>query len=141
MTRFDATIPDERKSLVADAIRAHRDRGSPFLTIEIDRDESSEDDSSESESGDEDDPAPWVQYANGVLNLDCTDAELERCKALLETFPSFTIDSITRPEDAEGVNVRIIARVDEERLSSFIEHLFLDVYECPEDYRAWVAEV
>ncbi|AGN00408.1 hypothetical protein L593_02285 [Salinarchaeum sp. Harcht-Bsk1] len=34
MTRFDASTPDDRRALVADAIRAHRERGSVFCTLE-----------------------------------------------------------------------------------------------------------
>lgn len=36
MTRFDATEPADRQQLYADAITAHRERGSGYLTLEVD---------------------------------------------------------------------------------------------------------
>jgi len=36
MTRFDATEPAERRKLYVDAIAAHRERESTFLTFEAD---------------------------------------------------------------------------------------------------------
>ena len=136
MTRFDATTEDTRIELFGDAIRAHDERNSAFLTIEAPIDEDTTDDS-------EDEPAsaPWVQFADGVLNLDCTADELNELKSLLSSFPAFTIDALESPEDADGTNVRITARTDPERVAAFIERVFLAVYDLPEDYRAWVAAV
>ena len=133
MTRFDAATEDERRELFVDAICAHRERESAFLTIEADS-EIPTDDS-------EDDPAPWVQFADGIVNLDCTDTELSSLKSLLDSFPAFTIEELTRPEDAKGTNVRVSARVDTERIVAFVERVFLDVYEHPPEYRAWVAAI
>lgn len=35
MTRFDASEPTERRKLFADAVTAHRERASPFLTAQV----------------------------------------------------------------------------------------------------------
>jgi hypothetical protein len=128
VTRFDAADPAERLLLYAEAIRAHRQRASPFLTVEVD-------------VTDPDRPVPWMQFSDGVVNLDCTEPELDRLKDLLDDFPAFKIDEITRPEDAEGANVRISAKVDEKRIAEFLERTFRVVYGVDEAYRAWVVEV
>ena len=128
MTRFDAATEEDRRSLFADAIRAHDERSSAFLTIETDSE------------ADEDRP-PWVQFADGLVNLDCTDAELDRLKTLLGDYPEFRIEGLERPEDAEGTNVRIAARADPERVAGFLDRIFTESYEYPTDYRAWVAAV
>lgn len=151
MTRFDADDAEARRALFVDAIDAHEQRSSPFLTIEADAaaeaDAATEVDGAAAEtdeSGDDDDEnvaPPWVQYADGTLNLDCTDAELDRLKSLLDEFPAFSIDDLHRPDEAEGTNVRLTARTDPERVAQFLDRAFREVYERPEDYRAWAAEV
>jgi hypothetical protein len=130
MTRFEADTPAERRKLFADAVIAHRNRGSAFLTVEADL----------LEDGDEE-LAPWIQFAEKTFNLDCEDEELDRLKALLEEFPEFRIDQLESPEEAEGTNVRITARSDPNRLAGFVDRAFQEVYECDEDYRAWVVAV
>ena len=164
MTRFDAETPTERTALFAEAIVAHRERASPYLTIEVDVD--SLDDAERAvggvdsadridvdvDGGDANgaaetngpDPAlgvPWVQCSDDLVNLDCTDAELDRCTSLLAEYPAFRIDELTRPEDAPGVNVRVRARTDPDRIAQFIDAIFRRVYELPPAYRAWVVEI
>lgn len=128
MTRFAAESPAERRKLFVDAVVAHRERASAFLTVEADPE-------------DEDDPAPWVQFGDRTFNLDCTDDELERLKSLLDSYPAFRIDRLETPEEAEGTNVRITARSDANRLAAFVDEVFRAVYDRPEGYRAWVAAV
>jgi hypothetical protein len=170
MTRFDATTPDERPKLFVDAIDAHRERGSPFLTIEVEppgetvEDDDSNalidrsnpldadpdpsairDDAERTAGADEGDDAeqqvPWIQFADGVLNLDCTDEELDRLESLLGDYPAFRIDALESPDDAEGTNLRITARADANRVAGFVERAFREVYDLPEGYRGWVVEV
>ena len=144
MTRFDASDPTERRKLFADVIAAHRQRGSQFCTVEAER---ADDDSFDptAEDADNDDeavqPPPWVQLAEDTFNLDCTDAELDRLKSLLDDYPEFRIDQLESPEGAEGTNVRITARSDAARLGGFVERVFREVYDRPEEYRAWVVDV
>lgn len=128
MTRFDADEPAERRKLVAEAIRAHRERASPYLTVEADGDES-------------DDPPPWIQFGEDVLNLDVTDDERERLDSLLSEFPAFKIRQLEQPENAEGTNVRIGALADAARVGQFVDRAFQEVYDLPEDYRLWVTEI
>lgn len=128
MTRFSAETPLERRKLVSDAVTAHRNRGSPYLTVETPK-------------GPDEEVAPWVQLAEKTLNLDCTDTELDRLKSLLESYPEFRIDQLESPEHAEGTNVRITARSDANRLADFIDRVFLDVYGRADDYTAWVVEI
>lgn len=132
MTRFDADEPRERRKLFADAVAAHRSRASAFLTLEADRDP---------DVDGEDAPAPWVQFAESTFNLDVDDDELEALKGLIEEFPAFRIDRLESPEEAEGTNVRITARSDANRLATFADRVFLEVYGRDDDYRAWVAAI
>ncbi len=128
MTRFDAASPPERRALFADAVLAHRERASAYLTIE-------------GEPEDPDEPIPWIQFADGTLNLDCTDEEYDRVRSVLSEFPAFKIDELTRPEEAEGTNVRISALADPNRIAQFVDETMTGVYGLPEEYRAWVVEI
>lgn len=171
VTRFDAREPDERLSLFADAIRAHRERASQFLTLEADpatlgdarrttsaettddatsasgADDTAASDTGESAEGDTADEAaelavpPWVQFREDTFNLDCTDAELSRLKELVGEYPECRIDALEQPDEAEGTNVRITARSDAVRLAEFADRVFQRVYEAPDDYRAWVVDI
>ena len=162
MTRFDAADPTERRKLVADAVRAHRRRSSPFLTVELDPEavdapagaESAPAGADSAPAGADSAPAgaegapdddgravPWIQFAEKTFNLDCTDAELDALEALLEAFPEFRIDALDSPEDADGTNVRLTARSDANRLAAFVDRAFPAVYGAPEGYRLWVVTV
>ncbi|MFB6250941.1 MAG: hypothetical protein ABEI27_04525 [Halobellus sp.] len=132
MTRFDADDPQDRRKLFADAIAAHRNRASAFLTIEADH---------EADADNEDSPAPWLQFAESTFNLDVDDGELDRLNDLVDDFPTFRVDQLESPEEAEGTNVRITARSDANRLATFADRVFLDVYDHEADYRAWVTEI
>jgi hypothetical protein len=127
MTRFDADDPAERRKLAAEAITAHRERASQYLTLEADA------------AGD--DPDPWIQFGEDVVNMDVTDAERDRLEALLSEFPAFKIRQLERPENAEGSNVRVGALADAARVAQFLDRAFQEVYGKPEDYRLWAVEV
>ncbi|PSQ07029.1 hypothetical protein BRC97_05005 [Halobacteriales archaeon QS_6_71_20] len=155
MTRFDADTAADRRKLFADAVTAHRERGSAFLTVEVEppgddlqfgapadgEDEAGGDADGDGGDGEATETPPWIQFAERTFNLDCTDAELERLHALLDDYPEFRIDGRESPEEAEGTNVRISARSDANRLAGFIDRAFAEVYDRPDDYRAWVVEV
>ncbi|MFC7098251.1 hypothetical protein [Halobaculum marinum] len=147
MTRFDADTAADRRKLFADAVTAHRERGSAFLTIEVEppREELQFGESDEAGDGDaaddENSPPPWIQFAEKTFNLDCTDEELSRLHDLLDDYPEFRVDEQTEPEEAEGTNLRISARSDANRLASFLDRAFAEVYDQPDDYRAWVVQI
>lgn len=130
MGRFDADTEVERRDLVEAAIRAHRDRGSAFTTMQT-------------PTGADDEPEPWIQFAadESVLNLDCTDEEYHRLEGLLDEFGGMTITERHTPDDVDGTNVRIGARVDDGRIAQFVERCFREVYDRPDDYRLWVTDV
>jgi hypothetical protein len=132
VTRFDADDPTDRRLLFAEAVAAHRERGSAFCEFEA---APATDDDGEAL------PAPWLQFAEDTFNLDCTDAELEALKGLLGEFPAFRIDALESPETAEGTNVRVTARSDASRLAAFADRVFRAVYGREEGYRAWVTAV
>ena len=131
MTRFDATEADTRQALFAATVTAHRERGSEFCTIEPD----------ETPPDSDDDLVPWIQFGGTTVAMDCTDAELDRLKELLDEYPDFRIDDLQRPEEAEGTHVRITAHADEGRLADFFDRVFQDAFGYPEDYRAWAVSV
>ncbi|SEH14881.1 hypothetical protein SAMN04487967_1812 [Natronorubrum sediminis] len=155
MTRFDASKPPERRKLYVDAITAHRNRGSEFLTLEADRSvlESTDADTdtpleesggvsdTELEGPDPELGLPWIQFSDGTINLDCTDSELEALKALLGEFPAFKIDEIRRPEDATGVNVHVSAKADPNRIAQCLDAIFQRVYGLDESARVWVVGI
>ncbi|MFB6092846.1 MAG: hypothetical protein ABEK02_07540 [Haloquadratum sp.] len=132
MTRFDAADARERRKLIADGIEAHRQRASAFLTLEAEHDP---------EVDGEDAPAPWVQFAEHTFNLDVDDDELDRLTGLVDEYPEFRIDQLESPEDTEGTNVRITARSDPNRLATFADRAFLEVYARDDDYRVWVVAI
>ena len=137
VTRFDADTAADRRKLFADAVAAHRKRGSAFLTVEVDADPDLD--------GTDDDgdplPGPWVQFAEKTFNLDVTDAEREALETLLEEYREFRIDERTSHEESDGTNLRITARSDATRLAGFIDHVFQHVYGRDEGYRAWVTRI
>lgn len=144
MTRFDAETPTERRKLFADAVTAHRTRGSGFLTIEAEEPEEpsfgADAENGDDEKGTEEVP-PWLQFAEKTFNLDVTDEEQERLNELVDDYPEFRIDALESPDTAEGTNVRITARSDANRLADFADRVFQEVYGFDEDYRAWVVQV
>lgn len=143
MTRFDADTPTERRKLFADAVTAHRTRGSGFLTIEADEPEtvSFGEDAVDDEDEEEEAVPPWLQFAEKTFNLDVTDEEHERLNDLVDDYPEFRIDALESPDTAEGTNVRITARSDANRLADFADRVFREVYDLDEEYRAWVVQV
>ncbi|WP_115864545.1 hypothetical protein [Halorussus litoreus] len=151
MTRFDADSPEDRQKLFAEGIAAHRERASAFVTFEAHRDAAAGEEFADAaeveeagEGDDEDDTErapPWIQFGDGVCNLDCTDEELEDLKRLLSEFPAFKVDELNRPEETEGVNVRVSALADANRVAQFVERAFREVYDQPETFRAWVTAV
>jgi hypothetical protein len=157
MTRFDADSPADRRALFVDAVVAHRERASQFLTVEVDPDpaldrradaEAAGDANRRPDASDDTDgdgaslrPPPWIQYAEGTINVDCTSGELETLQALVDEYPEFRIDQLESPEMAEGTNVRITAYADADRIAEFVDRAFCEVYGRPTDYRAWVVAV
>ncbi|WP_253738687.1 hypothetical protein [Halohasta salina] len=131
MTRFDADTPTERRQLFAEAIDAHRERGSEFITIEPD----------ELPPGSDEELLPWVQFSDTTISMDCTDAELDRLKGLLDEYPEFRAESLESPEEAEGTHARITARSDPDRLATFVDEAFQTVYGYAVDYTAWIVAI
>jgi hypothetical protein len=140
MTRFSADSPKARRELFVDAIAAHRARESQFCTLEAARgkpwiqigsDAGSDDSTGQSDSGSSED----------VLNLDCTDEELDRLKNLLNEFPDFSVEDLASPETVHGTNVRIGTFADGGRIADFVERCFQTVYEQPEGYVVWTTEI
>lgn len=127
MGRFHADTADERTELFADALSELQLRQDSFLTLEA-------------TSGSEDQP-PWIQYRDGTVNLDCAPAEYERLSAAVANRGDVTVASVTRPETAEGTNVKLDVRGDPGRIAETLESWFREVYDMPSEYRAWVTAI
>ena len=162
MTRFDATTSEDRRELVADAILAHRERGSIFCTVEANSpppadattdepdpatddeaaDERAAEEAAEAPDPDSDAPA-WIQFSDpeSQLNLDCTDEEYDRITDVLSTAGAFTIDEQASPEDVEGRNLRVTTYADSDRIAQVVDRIFLEGFEYEEDYRLWATEI
>ena len=140
MTRFDAADAAERRKLFAEAVIAHRNRGSQFCTVEVDPADAPGVDAADDDAADPA-PVPWIQFAEQTFNLDCTEAELDRLTDLLAEFPECRIDRTERPDETEGVNVRITARSDANRLGQFADRALQATYDLDDDYRAWVTQL
>ncbi len=133
MNRFAAATEAERKSLAVAAIRAHRERGSPFLTLEAEPETDEEGDAG---------PPPWIQYRDqvGQLNLDCTETELESIRAAIDAIGGVRITDQESVEDG-GTNLRIIVPGDDERIGHVVETLLTEGFGLPSDVRIWAAEI
>lgn len=132
VSRFDASTPSDRRSLMEAAIEAHRERSSAFCTFEPD----------EGDVPDADDlGVPWVQCSGDRCTFDCTESELDRAKALLEDYSGYRIEAISRPEEAEGAHVAVSAPGDLGRRAAFVDDLFTDVFELSGEFRLWVVAV
>jgi hypothetical protein len=129
MTRFDAATPEDRQDLVADAIAAHRERDSPFCTVEADPAHA------------DDLGLPWVQVGDDTINCDCSDAELDALGSLLDDYPDFQVADRASPEEAEGTNVRITTHSDPERIAGFVDRALQEVYGLPADAHVWITAV
>ncbi|MFB6134559.1 MAG: hypothetical protein ABEJ55_06185 [Halanaeroarchaeum sp.] len=130
MGRFDAASPAERRALIADAIDAHRSRGSRYCTLTAG-------------SRPEESVPAWVQYraVDSLCNVDVEEGELDRLVTLLDDVGGATIDEQRSPEDLEGINVRIRIHGDDERVAQFVDRVFRRVYDRPADYRLWATEI
>ncbi len=137
MTRFSAETPTERRKLVVDAITAHRERTSPFCTLQADIENTLENEADTEDDG----LPPWIQFGERTLNMDCTDEEIERLNELLREFPAFKVEQLESPEDADGTNIRISAKADANRIAQFVERAFREVYGCSESVTIWAVEV
>jgi len=131
MSRFDAATPEDRRQLFADAVGAHRQRSSEFLTVEPD----------DLPPDADDELVPWIQFSETTVSMDCTDAELDRLKTLLDSYPDFRVENLVSPDEADGTHAQITARSDANRLAMFIDEAFQSVYGYESAYKAWVVEV
>lgn len=131
MSRFDADTASDRRQLFTEAITAHRERGSEFITIEPD----------ELPPEADDELVPWIQVAGTTIGLDCTDAELDRLKAFLDSYPDFRTETVESPDEADGTHARITARSDANRLAMFVDEAFQAVYGYDDGYRAWIVAI
>ena len=127
MGRFHADTPDERTELFGDALAELELRRDSFVTLEA-------------ESASDDQP-PWIQYRDGTINLDCTATEYERLSGSVANRGDVTVTSVTRPETAEGTNVKLDVRGDPGQIAAMLETWFREVYDLSDEYRAWVTTI
>lgn len=131
MNRFAGTTRTERETLIEAAIRAHRERQSPFLTVEADPDRR-----------DSAGPAPWIQYRaqDAICNLDCRDGELDPIRATVDSIGGVTI--VEQESVVEGgTNLRLRIPGDDNRVAQVIETLFIDGFGLSDSFRLWVTTI
>lgn len=119
MTRFDAATAGERRSLYAEAVAAHRRRGSERVVFEAGADRLA--------------LAEHLEFA-------VTPRQREALDALLAEFPVFKVAQPATRKAAEGV-VYVSAVTDPKHLADFVDEAFQRVYGNDEGYEGWVVEI
>ncbi|MFB6153485.1 MAG: hypothetical protein ABEJ27_04460 [Halodesulfurarchaeum sp.] len=161
MTAFDAEDPTVREDLFAEAIRAHRERESQFVTVEVDQ-------AADPGPG----PPPFIQYSagEGLCNLDCLAVERSDIEGVIDGYSGATIvdrhevtpetgsESTDGPNDSDGpprgtgsgqgssrrrtaVNLQVRIRGDERRIAGFMEECFVSGFGLDPGFRAWVVRI
>ncbi|SEN05161.1 hypothetical protein SAMN05216388_1001251 [Halorientalis persicus] len=107
----------ERRTRIAEAITAHRRAGSqsPVLVAVA-----------------ADDP-PYVEYCDREIVVRVDDAQRDRLDALLAEFPVFKIAQPATRKAPDG-EVHVSAIADPKHAADFLDTLFLDVFDRPDDY-------
>ena len=88
-------------------------------------------------------PRPWIQYRarDALLNLDCTDTELDSVQAVIDDIGGARVTDRHTPDGAEGTNLKVSVPGDDERVAMAIESLFAEGFGLGEAYRLWVTEI
>lgn len=120
MTRFDATTPPERRALYAEAVAAHRRRGSDGATFVAADDR--------------------IELTDEGVRFDLDEDQRASLDELLGDYPVFKIAQPSTRKAPEGV-VYVSAVTDAKHLGDFVEDAFRRVYGLPEDYEGWVVAV
>ncbi|MFB6083537.1 MAG: hypothetical protein ABEJ94_04755 [Halorientalis sp.] len=111
----------DRRTRIAKAIVAHREAGhdSPVRFTAPD--------------------APAVEYCDREITVQVDDAEHDRLDDLLDDFPVFKIAQPATRKAPDG-EVHVSAIADPKHAADFLDTLFLDVFERPDDYGLRVEE-
>ena len=88
-------------------------------------------------------PNPWIQYRarDALLNLDCTDVELESVQAVIDDVGGARVTDRRSPDGAVGTNLKISVPGDDERVAMAVESLFAEGFGLGGAYRLWVTEI
>jgi hypothetical protein len=119
VTRFDATTAGDRRALYAEAVAAHRQRGSERVVLEAGADR--------------------LVLADH-LEFAVTPRQREALEGLLGEFPVFKLAQPATRKAAEGV-VYVSAVTDAKHLADFVDEAFQRVYGHGEGYEGWVVEL
>lgn len=120
VTRFDASTPRERRALYAEAVLAHRERGSERVVFE---------------AGDD-----RLTLAESGVRFELGDDRHGALEDLLADYPVFKVAQPATRTAAEGV-VYVSAVTDAKHLADFVDDAFRRVYGHEEGYTGWVAAV
>lgn len=157
MTRFDANEPAQRRALAAEAVIAHRKRASEAAVFEVypgsdangraeepgsggGVDGASQDTDRDAGVGGDTRELLRLVYAQGVITVECTPDERERLDALLKDFPVFKLQQPETRKAPDGT-VHVSAVADPKHAADFLDAAFRQVYDQPEEYRLWIAQV
>lgn len=138
MTRFEASTPKERRALVAEAVTAHRKRGSDAAVFEADCGDGGGNGSRDRNGGGT--GTSRIEYSDRTLTLAVDPAERDRLDTFLDEFPVFKIEQPATRKAPGGV-VHVSAIADQKHAADFVDRAFAAVYGCPDDFRLWVTAV
>jgi hypothetical protein len=120
---------------VSDTATTPRDRLVLFVRTVTARRARSSDDDGVVFAGD----AGRLVYDDRTVTLDCDDAERDRLDALLGEYPVFKLKQPETRKAPDGTVV-VSAIADPKHLGDFLEAVFREVFEAPEDYALRVDE-
>ncbi|MFB6171949.1 MAG: hypothetical protein ABEJ23_05400 [Haloarculaceae archaeon] len=120
MTRFDATTPADRRALYAEAVAAHRRRGSDGAAFVA--------------------GGRRLELTDDGVRFDLRGDERAALDDLLADYPVFKVAQPATRKAPDGV-VYVSAVTDAKHLGDFLEDAFRRVLDRPEDYRGWVVAV
>lgn len=133
MTDADDAGTAGRRTRLAKAIAAHRSRGGDPVRFAAADPGGPNGGDGPTGSGPDDGREYPVEYADRSLRLELDAGARDRLDDLLGEFPVFKIEQPATRKAPEGV-VYVSAIADPKHTADFVDRVFLDAFEHPDDY-------
>lgn len=117
MTRFEAATPADRRALYAEAVAAHRARGSEGAAFAAGEHR--------------------IELTETGVRFEVDDDQRASLEALLDDYPVFKVAQPATRKAPDGV-VFVSAVTDAKHLGDFVDDAFRQVFDRPEEYVGWV---
>lgn len=117
MTRFDAVTPADRRALYAEAVTAHRKRGSERAAFVAD--------------------GHCIELTETGVRFELDEGSRAALESLLAEYPVFKVAQPATRKAPDAV-VFVSAVTDAKHLGDFLDDAFRHVFDLPEDYEGWV---